>query len=433
LEEEFGKVLCLAPDCDPTALEIDPSEGFLLSRIDGRTPWRVLREMGAMSPEEVDLCLEGWIARGIVRVDDDASEREASRERQRREREAAQRKARTESASEAADALPTELDEGQIDPSLDIDEKIQRRILEFELNLRQPYHEILGVAFNADAKQIKKAYFKLSKEFHPDRFFRKQIGGYAERLDRIFKKATEAYELLSDPATRAEMEKSMRGAPTPPPQAASDAAGRPPEPPRPLTKLERLRQRMPRLPESVLADRRRKAKEFFDAARLSENRGSFVEAAQGIRLAIAFDPFNEDYKRAFGEVQARAMEQRAERLLQETEGLDTGQMKQAFRMLEDVLLYRPHDPKINDRAAGLAIELDLTEKAREYAQRAVEHSPDVATYRKTLAKVHLAASEKGHAVHELEKAQKLDPDDQWVRRVLASLKSRTARAGGGMK
>lgn len=430
MEEEFGKVLCLAPDCDPTALEIDPSEGFLLSRIDGRTPWRVLREMGAMSPEEVDLCLEGWIARGIVRVDDSASEREEERRRKSRQRESGQRRARADTAAQAP--IPTELDESQLDEDLEIDVAIQRRILEFEMTLARPYHEILGVAPEADAKQIKKAYFKLSKEFHPDRFFRKRIGTYAARLDRIFKKATEAYELLSDPATRAEIEKSMRGAPPPRPSSSAAAEGSAPAaPPRPLTKLERLRQRMPRLPESVLAERRRKAKEFFDAAKLSENRGSFVEAAQGVRLAIAFDPFNEEYKRAFGEVQARAMEQRAERLLEETEGLDASQMKQALRMLEDVLLYRPHDPKVNDRAAGVALELGQVEKAREYAQRSVEHSPDVAAYRKTLARVHLAAGEKGHAAHELEKALKLDPADPWIRRVLTSLKSRSARAGGG--
>ncbi|MGH0034398.1 MAG: DnaJ domain-containing protein [Myxococcota bacterium] len=431
LEEEFGKVLCLAPDCDPTALEIDPSEGFLLSRIDGRTPWRVLREMGAMSPEEVDLCLEGWIARGILRVDDEASDRDAARREQSRQRAAASRRARAEREAEAP--LPTELDESLLDDELEIDLAIQRRILEFELTLRAPYHEILGVPADADTRKIKKAYFKLSKEFHPDRFFRKQVGGYGERLDRIFKKVTEAYELLSDPATRAEVEKSMRGV-TPPPVAAQGAeSGEPAPPPRPLTKLERLRQRMPRLPESVLADRRRKAREFFDAARISENRGSFVEAAQGVRLAIAFDPFNEEYKREFGEIQAKAAEQRAERLLEETEGIDASQMKQALRMLEDVLLYRPHDPKVNDRAAGVSLELGQVEKARECAQRSVEHSPDVVDYRKTLVKVHLAAGEKGYAAHELEKAQKLDPADPWIRRMLASLKSRPVKTDGGMK
>ncbi len=430
LDDEFGKVLRLAPDCDPTSLEIDPAEGFLLSRVDGRTPWRVLREMGAMSPEEVDMVLEGWIARGILAVDEVESDRAAEQRTKRRARETEQRKARDEIQAEAA--IPTELDEGLIDDQLDIDVSIQRRILEFELTLRQPYHEILGVAEDADVKKIKRAYFKLSKEFHPDRFFRKQVGDYAARLDRVFKKVTEAYELLSDPTTRAEVEKSMRGAP-PPPVAGPDGAV-PPQPQRPLTKRERLRQRMPfRLPESILAERQQKAAEFFTAAQISEDRQSFVEAAQNVRLAIAFDPFNDHYKRAFGDIQAKAAEQRATQILDEIgDGVDSGHLKQALRMLEDVLLYRPHDPRINDRAAGVAVELGEVEKAREYAQRSVEHSPDVAGYHRTLAKVHLAAKEKGYAVHALEKATKLDPEDAWSRRMLASLKSHTASAGGGM-
>ena len=44
--------------------------------------------------------------------------------------------------------------------------------------------------------------------FHPDRYFRKEIGAYGARLDAIFKKVLEAYELLSDPATRAEVQKA---------------------------------------------------------------------------------------------------------------------------------------------------------------------------------------------------------------------------------
>ena len=40
----------------------------------------------------------------------------------------------------------------------------------------RPYHEILGVPRDADRKVLRKAYFALSKELHPDRFFRRNIG-----------------------------------------------------------------------------------------------------------------------------------------------------------------------------------------------------------------------------------------------------------------
>jgi curved DNA-binding protein CbpA len=86
--------------------------------------------------------------------------------------------------------------------------------------LDRPYHEILGVPANADRKALRKAYFALSKELPPDRFFRRNTGTFGKRLDRIFGKIVEAYELLSDPTARAEIERSLAAA------AGQPAAGR---------------------------------------------------------------------------------------------------------------------------------------------------------------------------------------------------------------
>ena len=58
------------------------------------------------------------------------------------------------------------------------------------------YYEILGVAKNADADVIKKAYRKLALQYHPDR-----NSGSTEAEDK-FKEATEAYEVLRDPDKR---------------------------------------------------------------------------------------------------------------------------------------------------------------------------------------------------------------------------------------
>jgi curved DNA-binding protein CbpA len=421
---DLGRVLCLAPDCDPASLHIDSSEGFLLSRIDGQTPWRVLREMGAMPPEEVDLCLEGWLARGILVVDQEKSARD--RERRREEAREESQRVRVENASPVSEGV----NESAIDQSLDLDERAQRRILEFEATLGRSYHEILGVARNADARQIKRAYFKLAKDYHPDRYFRRQIGGYAARLDRIFKKITEAYELLSDPTTRAEVEKSLNASP---PREAADSAATPDQKPRPLTPIERLRQRMPfRIPESVMSERRQKAKDFFEAGRFALERGNTLEAASSVRLAIAFDPFNEEYKQSFGEVQAKAAETREARLIEQADSFDSSQLREALRLYEEVLLYRPHDPEINDKSAALALQLDRIELAQEYAERAVEHSPEVARYHRTLAGVHRAKGDRGHAIHELEKALKCDSGDEKAQRMLAALRPRRPSARRGM-
>ena len=58
----------LSADCDPTRLQITPAEGYLLSRIDGCTPWSLLREIGGLPPAEVDRCLETWLRLGVLEI-----------------------------------------------------------------------------------------------------------------------------------------------------------------------------------------------------------------------------------------------------------------------------------------------------------------------------------------------------------------------------
>eukprot|EP00750_Incisomonas_marina_P033833 INCI9979.1.p3 GENE.INCI9979.1~~INCI9979.1.p3 ORF type:complete len:212 (+),score=47.07 INCI9979.1:156-791(+) len=59
------------------------------------------------------------------------------------------------------------------------------------------YYETLGVSKDATAKELRKAYLKLSLKHHPDK------GGDVEE----FKKITEAHEVLSDPVKRKNYDK----------------------------------------------------------------------------------------------------------------------------------------------------------------------------------------------------------------------------------
>eukprot|EP00804_Cyclotella_cryptica_P013301 CCRYP_018632-RA/>CCRYP_018632-RA protein AED:0.03 eAED:0.03 QI:141/0/0.5/1/0/0.5/2/763/475 len=62
---------------------------------------------------------------------------------------------------------------------------------------KRDFYEVLGVGRSADKAEIKKAYFKLAKKYHPDT--NKQDDKTA--ADK-FKEATEAYEVLSDDKQR---------------------------------------------------------------------------------------------------------------------------------------------------------------------------------------------------------------------------------------
>ncbi|MBE6552990.1 MAG: molecular chaperone DnaJ [Ruminococcaceae bacterium] len=62
---------------------------------------------------------------------------------------------------------------------------------------KRDYYEVLGVDKNADAGTIKKAYYKLAKQYHPDTNPGDKVA------EEKFKEANEAYEILSDADKRA--------------------------------------------------------------------------------------------------------------------------------------------------------------------------------------------------------------------------------------
>ncbi len=126
--------------------------------------------------------------------------------------EAAKQAASAEAAAEAArpPGKPVTRPVVQIDarlldePNVDLEPEQKRRILEVHALLSVATHfELLEVATDADKKDIKRSYFKLSKEFHPDRFYKRALGTYVEKLAEIFKGLNHAFEVLSDDGRRA--------------------------------------------------------------------------------------------------------------------------------------------------------------------------------------------------------------------------------------
>src|SRR5437764_5915028 len=58
------------------------------------------------------------------------------------------------------------------------------------------YYKSLGVARTASEADIKKAFRKLAREFHPD------VAKNKKRAEEKFKEINEAYEVLGDPSKR---------------------------------------------------------------------------------------------------------------------------------------------------------------------------------------------------------------------------------------
>ena len=61
---------------------------------------------------------------------------------------------------------------------------------------KRDYYEVLGVGRNADAAEIKRAYRKLAKKYHPD------TNPNDTHAEERFKEISEAYDVLSDEEKR---------------------------------------------------------------------------------------------------------------------------------------------------------------------------------------------------------------------------------------
>lgn len=110
---------------------------------------------------------------------------------------AGSRSAAARAAAEAA-AVPVEQvrqqDNSRRDPELDA---------KYEALKGKSWFEVLGVAHTAEVSEIKRAYFKLAKQYHPDRFFDHATRTHNRSAEALFALISRAWDELRDDAKRA--------------------------------------------------------------------------------------------------------------------------------------------------------------------------------------------------------------------------------------
>jgi len=60
----------------------------------------------------------------------------------------------------------------------------------------QNYYETLGIQKGATREEIRRAYFRLAKDYHPDRHFQTGLENLTPMLEALFRRITEAYDTL---------------------------------------------------------------------------------------------------------------------------------------------------------------------------------------------------------------------------------------------
>lgn len=317
---------------DVMKLPLSAEEGFVLSRLMGRTATLadLTRETG-LPATQVKTLIEGLVKKGAATI-------------------AIGTTTTTTTTRPPKDPwggmvfAPGDLADGK-----DLDIEVKKRILHVEAHLDDWNHyALLGLKRTASSGDIKTGYFKASKEFHPDTFFRKDIGKYAERVDRIFRAMKAAYDVLSKPPMRVAYDETLVGEITPEEleelAQIADVKRREAEHRARLERADAAR-KAARLRRNPIAEKLMKAREYFKLAEDARRAGRLEEAATHARMACVFD---------------EALKVRAEPLLLEA---DVGRATGLVKKLNAALQYG--DKSLEDEMVKLAEQAaDLAEQLR---------------------------------------------------------------------
>ncbi len=295
------------------------------------------------------------------------------------------------------------------------------------------YFEILGVSRAATPDEIRDAFFERSKTFHPDRYFKKELGAYKALLTEIYKRIVAAHDVLRDAKLRSSYQRTLSDTSSvgkPSPFASRPKPKSTPVAPAPAGRGSSLRNRLGLQSPGLVLDSlqkqleqsRARACKHFEAALAHKASGDWARAAQLIELALAFDPREKQYHEELAEILPRANRDRAADVRRKAELLLHGDRAGAAELLEEAAQLCPTDSELAHKVSNLLFEIgsDLAKSAL-YGERAVSLEEDNLRFRKALAAVYRQAGLPQKARKHLQRAWELDPLDKEIRLSLQTL------------
>lgn len=176
----------LRGDVEYTDLPLDQTKGFILSCIDGMTTVEEIADLAGVSSAEVQHFVGELEQHGAVTW------------------------VETSEPPQGHVLRPSQPPEEGVE-AVELPESFREEVVALHDRVFQDDHyRILGVTPEAEKKEIRSAYFALSKRFHPDAYFGKELGPYKRMMEAIFKCITEAYEVLRKKKSRGEYDAYLK-------------------------------------------------------------------------------------------------------------------------------------------------------------------------------------------------------------------------------
>lgn len=292
-------------------------------------------------------------------------------------------------------------DQSALHEDVEIDVDRRKEILFLEARLGKLTHwEVLGLPWSATAEQARAAYIEKVKVFHPDRYPGRFLGSYLARLERVFKRLTEAGDVLADEARRAiYLRESATSA-----QLAVLEAGRLEEEKRSQERRARLRRQNPLL---VRAER---LGEFIRRGKKALAEGHYSQAANDLQIALSIDKEKAELVPLIAEAKRKAGAAKASEYFDRgTEAEVMGQPAAALAAFREAIAVDATHVRAASSAARVALRLGETALARTFAEAALKSGPRIGLAHEAMGLVLEAEGSKREARQLFEKAVELDP------------------------
>jgi curved DNA-binding protein CbpA len=288
------------------------------------------------------------------------------------------------------------------DLSEDVDLEVERRreILYLAGSMDGWTHwQVLGVPWNAPADRVRDAYREKVKVFHPDRYPGRRLGSFRARLERIFRRLTEARDALDDDAARAAYARRT----APPEEVARLAA-------RQIEDEERAKERRARLARTnPMVSRVARVRELVDRGRNAMAQERWADAARDLMTAAALDPSATDARTLGEQARRKAESGRARDLWEKARAAELQHdLDRAQFLAEQAAEAEPGEPRYVVYVARLALARGALETARSRAEAAVRAAPGLAAAHEALGEVLATQGDAGNARKSLERALELD-------------------------
>lgn len=401
LDVTLRPVPCKDVDYKNLKLQPTPEEYFLLSRVTGNVTIAELCTISMMSKEQTFVALERLEQAGLIEIprkalpsfgQEDLSgkpEPSAPTPTPAPAQAAPPKPVIAEDASPSegkANALATErpdyayfpvgiehhrYDEALLAEEVSLDDAQKREILYvYDYLERVDYYALLGLNRDADRKEVRAAFFTMSKRFHPDLYFGQSLGSYQSKIDAIFQAINKAQQVLSHKQKRADYDEQL-GQPMAAPVAQhQEAAAQAPSAPR-QEAAQAIPQAAPAAPLDP-AEQRKREMAFTVLLRRGEKHemaGELVEAAQ-------------EYRNAFGIKHDAAVALRAAGLLMRS---GSEHLEEAIALAKAALNENPRESRAMLLIGDAYEEQGRLDDALSYYDRilSIEPSHKVAIQRKS--------------------------------------------------